>query len=68
MMKYLINMLWPDGTETILDEEFDTEEEATEVGCYTCGCFSQGNEILEMGGHDYMEGQADFEILEVEED
>ena len=42
MMKYLINMLWPDGTETILDEEFDTEEEATEVGCYTCGCFSQG--------------------------
>ena len=66
-MSFLVNMLWPDGTESILDDEFDTEEEAAEVGCYTCGCFKLGNELMEMDGDEYMEGDADYEILEVDD-
>ena len=67
-MKFLINMLWPDGTEKLLDEEFDNEEEAEEYGCYMCGCYAQGRDMLVMGGEDYIDGDADFEIIEDDEE
>ncbi len=66
-MKYFVNMIWPDGTESVKDDVFDTYEEAEQAGLYDCSCFAQGNEILEMGGHDHMIGDADFEIIESEE-
>ena len=59
-MKYFVNMIWPDGTESVKDDVFDTYEEAEQAGLYDCSCFAQGNEI-------HMIGDADFEIIESEE-
>lgn len=58
-MKYKVNMLYADGTECYLDEEFDTEEEAEEAALYAVSCHRLGGELLEMMGGE--EGEIDYE-------
>ena len=68
-MKYKIMM---DGE--ILDDIFDTEEEAEEHASYLNSCGRLGAEILHMsnpGDYDYDEDEyedSDYEIIEVEDE
>lgn len=53
------------------DEVFDTEEDAEEHALYLSSCSRLGAEILHMsnpGDYDEDDYEADYEIIEVEED
>lgn len=53
------------------DEIYDTEEEAEEEARYMVSCAKQGAEILHMsnpGDYDEDEYDADYEIVEIDED
>ena len=66
-MSYGVRMLYPNGEEEELDERFETEEEAREMGSYYCGCYKTGGEILyNSNGGDYPEddGECEYEIFE----
>ena len=63
-MKYKVNMIYADGSECLLDEEYDTEEEAEEAAMYAVSCHRLGGEILEMMGGE--EGEIDFDDPEYE--
>lgn len=71
-MKFKVLFHYPNGTDEVEDELYDTEEEAEEAGCYRCSCYSDGAEIFNMSNPgdyplDGTEGDADFEIIEVDE-
>ena len=66
MAKY--KLLFNDELE---DEVFDTEEDAEEHALYLSSCSRLGAEILHMsnpGDYDEDDYEADYEIIEVEED
>lgn len=66
MAKYKI--LFNDEPE---DEIFDTEEDAEEYALYLSSCAREGAEILHMsnpGDYDEDDYEADFEIIEIDED
>ena len=68
MTKYVVNMLYPDGTSELDYEEFDNEESARAHGHYLCSCYSQGAEDLYLsnpGDYPLTGDEADFEIVEV---
>lgn len=53
------------------DEVFDTEEEAEEHALYLVSCTQLGAEILHMsnpGDYDEDDYEADYEIIEIDED
>lgn len=53
------------------DEVFDTEEEAEEHALYLSSCARYGAEILHMsnpGDYDEDDYEADYEIIEIDED
>lgn len=53
------------------DEVFDTEEEAEEHALYLVSCTKLGAEILHMsnlGDYDEDDYEADYEIIEIDED
>ena len=57
-MAYRVYYEFDDGTsEDLLDELFDTEEEARAAALEGMGNYSVGVETLQMGGHDYPEAQ-----------
>jgi CelD/BcsL family acetyltransferase involved in cellulose biosynthesis len=54
-----------DTTEDLLDELFETEEEARAAALNGMGDYSVGVETLQMGGHDYPEAKIiDYDIEE----
>lgn len=65
---FYILMKYPDGTESLLDDEtFDTYDEAADTAAYYCSCYKQGGEILNMsnpGDYPLEEGECDYEIIE----
>lgn len=66
MAKYIV--LFNDELE---DEVFDTEEEAEEHALYLVSCTQLGAEILHMsnpGDYDEDDYEADYEIIEIDED
>ena len=63
-MAYKVKLTYSDGTEGILDEMFDTEEEAEDAALYAISCFQQGAEDLEMMGGN--EGEIDYNDPEYE--
>lgn len=70
-MKYKVLYRYPDGSSEYGDELYDTEEEAEEVGCYGCSCYSQGAEDFSLSNPgdyplDGTEDDCDFEIIEIE--
>ena len=53
------------------DEVFDTDEEAEEHALYLASCTQLGAEILHMsnpGDYDEDDYEADYEIIEIDED
>ena len=58
----------------MLDEVFDTEEEAEEHALYLCSCTKEGAEILHMSNpfdYDYDEDtyeDPEYEIVEIEDE
>ena len=73
MAKYRAIVTYPDGYEEILEDLFDSEEEAREAALYSIGCWDTGAETLNMsdpGDYPYDENDvkdADYIIEEVEE-
>lgn len=73
MTKYRAIVTYPDGDEEILEDLFDTEEEAREAALYAISCWDTGSEILNMsnpGDYEYDPddvNDADYYIEEVEE-
>ena len=66
-MKFKVKLIYIDGSEEILDEMFDTEEEAEEAALYAISCFRQGAEDLEMMGGNEGEicyDDPEYEIIE----
>lgn len=68
MTKYRVFFNFDDGTsEDLLDELFDTEEEARFAAEEGMGNYDTGVETLQLGGHDYPEANIiDYEIQEEE--
>ena len=68
-MKYRVFYIFDDDTsEDLLDELFDTEEEAKAAALEGLGNYRVGIETLQMGGHDYPEANIiDWDIEEEEE-
>lgn len=68
-MKYRVYYNFDDGhCEDLLDELFDTEEEAEEAALEGLGNYRTGVEISQMGGHDYPPANIiDYDIDEEEE-
>ncbi len=70
-MKYKVKYIFSNSEESYEDNLYDTEEEAREAGEYGCGCYSLGNEVLNLSNPgDYPldeDDDVDFEIIEVEE-
>ena len=70
-MKYTYILYYPDGESDMAEETFDTEKEAEEAALYACSCFKLGGEIMGMMGdrdEDIVEGDCDFDIIEVEDE
>ena len=73
MIKYRAIVTYPDGEEEILEDLFDTEEEAREAALYAISCWDTGAEILNMsnpGDNPYdpdAVNDADYYIEEVDE-
>ena len=63
-MGFKIKYVYPDGTEEIDEEVYETEEEATSEAENGVLGFATGAEILEDRGEDYMEGSLEYEIIE----
>ena len=61
-MPWKVKLIFDDGEEEELDEEFETEEEAEEAGWQASSDFSQGGEYLALAGEQY----SDAEVVEVE--
>ena len=70
-MKYKVVMHYPDGTEEEEDELYDSEEQAEEAGCYSCSCYREGGENLNLSNPgDYPldeDDDCDFEVIEVDD-
>lgn len=68
-MKYRVYYVFDDDTtEDLLDELFDTEEEAEAAALEGEGNYITGTEVLQLGGHDYSEAKiVDWYIEEEEE-
>ena len=68
MSKYRVLMIYPDGTEDLDDEVFDTEEDAEDYGRYLISCSRTGSEILNLSNPgDYPLDEyedPEFEIVE----
>ena len=71
MAKYQVMMLYPDGANEMMDEVFDSYDEAYEYGCECCSDYVVGGEILEMSNPgdyplDPNVDDVDFEVVEVD--
>ncbi len=69
-MKYTYILYYPDGESDMAEETFNTEKAAEEAALYACSCFTLGGEIMGMMGdrdEDIIEGECDFEIIEVDD-
>ena len=70
-MKYKVIMHYSDGTDEEEDELYDSEEQAEEVGNYSCSCHREGREILNLSNPgDYPledDDDCDFSVIEVDE-
>ncbi len=73
MSKFRAIVTYPGGEEEILEDLFDTEEEAREAALYAISCWDTGAEILNMsnpGDYPYDPddvNDAEYEIEEVDE-
>ena len=72
MPKYKVTLEYPDGEEEVLDDLYDSREEAEEDAAYNASCYRQGGEILRMsnpGDDDEYddEGSVEWSIEEVED-
>lgn len=68
-MKYRVYYEFDDGTtEDLLDEVFDTEEDARAAANEGMGNYSVGVETLQLGGHDYPEANIIDYYIDEEED
>lgn len=71
MVKYYVEMFYPDGTSEEDNNLFDTEAEAREHGEYLCSCYHTGGEILHMSNPgDYPldeDDDVDFEVYETDD-
>lgn len=69
-MKYRVFYNFDDGTsEDLLDELFDTEEEARFAAEEGMNNYDTGVETLQLGGHDYPEANIiDYDIQEEDDD
>lgn len=65
-MGYRVYYNFDDGhSEDLLDEVFDTWDEAEDAALEGKGNYIVGNETLQMGGHDYSEANIiDWDIVE----
>lgn len=70
-MKYKVVMHYSDGTDEEEDELYDSEEQAEEAGNYSCSCYREGREILNLSNPgDYPlddDDDCDFDVIEVDE-
>ena len=62
-MSFRVKMIYSDS-EDMLEDEFDTEEEAVEAALYERSCFNLGGELLEMMGGE--EGEIDYNTPDYE--
>lgn len=71
MSKYKVEINYSDGTNDLLDEVFDSEEEAREYGYTEIEAYDQGGEILELsnpGDYPYdEEDEIDISVIEVDD-
>ena len=70
MTKYKVIMHYPDGYTDEEDEVFDSYADASDYGCYLVSCCRDGAETLNMSNpfeNPDSDGEADFEVIEVEE-
>lgn len=64
MAKYKPFLLFENGEELDLEEEFDSEEEAVDYGCQSISDYHYGREILHMSNPgDYPEEDDDVRVL-----
>ena len=65
-MVYKIRMIYPDGETEIMDDEFDSYEDAKEMAQYYVGCYTEGGELLHMsnpGDYPISDEEAEYEIF-----
>lgn len=69
-MSYRVIFNFDDGSsEDLLDEVFDTYEEAEEAAEIAASNYSQGNDYLEEAGESYSDAEiVDWDIEEVDDD
>lgn len=68
MAKYLVEMIYPDGTTDLEDETYDSYEEAEDAALYSCSCYNQGAEDLFLsnpGDYPMDFEEPDYKIIEV---
>ena len=68
MSKYQVEMQYPDGTTELLDDIYDTYEDAEEAGLENISAYRAGGDVLHLSNPgDYPEDfdDADFEIIEI---
>lgn len=69
MSKYQVKMLYPNGEEDVLDELFDSYEDAEDEALYNRSCYAEGARILNMSNPgDYPledSDDVDYEITEI---
>ena len=61
MAKYRVLVKHSDGTESLEEEAFDTEQEAEDYGCYMISCIRLGAET------DFMSKPGDYPIDDFED-
>lgn len=72
-MKYQVKLIWKDGDEMLVDDLYDTEDEAHEGALYHISCCEEGAEILHLsnpGDYEYDEEtyeDPDYEIIEIDD-
>jgi len=70
-MAYKVIFNMDDGTtlDDLLEEVFETEEEAEEAAAQCSSDYSQGRDYLEEAGEDFCEEEiVDWDIVEVDDD
>ena len=67
MAKYRIRSLYSDGEMELLDETFDSYEEAEDAALYQMSCYDLGGEVLNLsnpGDYPLSDDELIYEIIE----
>lgn len=70
MGRFLVEMIYPDGTTDLEEEVYDSYEEAEDAALYSCSCYNQGAEDLFLsnpGDYPMSEDEPDFRIISIED-